>query len=499
MRAELGELGMANGQHDGVVLAGVQIADRRDAVLVLRFGCVDPGVVHVHFGLEVGQLRDDVDHAGVAQIGAVFLEGQAQNEDTRAYRVDAVARHQAHHLSRHVGAHAVVDATTGEDHFRVVADFLRFVGEVIRIDADAVSAHQSGAERQEVPLRARGLENLQRIDAELVENQRQLVDQGDVDVALGVFDHFGGLGHPDAAGLVRAGGDDAGVERVDEVRCLGRGARGHLEDAGDPVQLVARVDALGAVAAVKVAVVHQAGCLLQQWHADFLGAAGIDGGFVHHHVALFQHAADGFAGLDQWRQVRALGGINRRGHGDDVHVAGGDVGQRVGVAQFGGAGQFFGAAFAGAVVAPTQFVDPGAADVVTGRVVLLAKLHGQRQSDIAQSDDRDVSVLGLRHGKGRFRWVRWVIGGWQAKAAEQARLYKGAALVRERGARRSYACAAVPMVTCIDWPLVAAMARRRSRRVCLASLSPCTRRTSRGSLGMRRTKLIRSSWPAWAE
>ena len=55
------------------------------------------------------------------------------------------------------------------------------------------------------------------VDAEAIENQRQFVDERDVDVALRVLDHFGGLGDTDARGLVRAGGDDDAVQRIDEV------------------------------------------------------------------------------------------------------------------------------------------------------------------------------------------------------------------------------------------------------------------------------------------
>src|SRR5690606_35793284 len=68
------------------------------------------------------------------------------------------------------------------------------------------------------------------------------------EVALGVLDHLGGLGHLDAAGLVGASGDDAGVEGVDEVGGLWGGAGGDFEDVGEAVGLVARVDAFGGVA-----------------------------------------------------------------------------------------------------------------------------------------------------------------------------------------------------------------------------------------------------------
>jgi hypothetical protein len=103
----------------------------------------------------------------------------------------------------------------------VVADFLRLVRQVVGVDADAVAADQAGAEGQEVPLGAGGFEHVQGVDAEAVEDQRQFVHQGDVEVALGVLDHLGGFGHLDRAGLVGAGGDDAAIQRIDEIGDLG--------------------------------------------------------------------------------------------------------------------------------------------------------------------------------------------------------------------------------------------------------------------------------------
>ncbi len=51
----------------------------------------------------------------------------------------------------------------------------------------------------------------------------KFVDQRDVEVALGVLDDLGGLGHlaQGLVGRVSTGGDDAGVERVDAVAASG--------------------------------------------------------------------------------------------------------------------------------------------------------------------------------------------------------------------------------------------------------------------------------------
>ena len=83
------ELVMRHRQQDGIISALLQRGHRRDAIFVLRFGGVDPGVVHVGADAVVAQLFDDVDDAGVAQVGAVFLEGQAHHQHARAFDLDA--------------------------------------------------------------------------------------------------------------------------------------------------------------------------------------------------------------------------------------------------------------------------------------------------------------------------------------------------------------------------------------------------------------------------
>ena len=55
-----------------------------------------------------------------------------------------------------------------------------------------------GREREEVPLGAGRGEHVAGANAHAVEDQRQLVHQRDVQVALGVLDDLGGLGHLDA-------------------------------------------------------------------------------------------------------------------------------------------------------------------------------------------------------------------------------------------------------------------------------------------------------------
>src|SRR3546814_4022524 len=85
------------------------------------------------------------------------------------------------------------------------------MGEVEGIDADAVSADQLGGEAQEVPFRTGGIQYVVQGDAHLAEDHGDFVDEGDVDVALRVLDHLGGLGGADVLGDE----DVAVVDRAD--------------------------------------------------------------------------------------------------------------------------------------------------------------------------------------------------------------------------------------------------------------------------------------------
>ena len=461
---------MADGDDDRVVNARLRLLDRGQAVFVLGFRHVHPRVEHVDLAVVAAQGVDDVHHPGIAQVRAVFLERQAEHQHPRMHRVDALAQHQLDHLVGHVAAHAVVGAATGQDDLRVVAHLCRLVGQVVRIHADAVAADQARPERQEVPLGAGRFQHVQGVDAELVEQDGEVVDQRDVEVALGVLDHLGGFRHLDAGRLVGAGGDDAGVQRIDEIGDSRGGPGGHFQDVGHPMLLVAGVDALRAVtdrervaalrgvrdAAIGVQqqverfrfqaagvaddgevflpvrlaqrgfarrqrgqrrVIAQAGHPLQDRYADFLGAARVDGGFVDHGVARLEHAAQGFTGLDQRGQVGPLGIVDRRGHGDDVGRARGDVGQLAGEAQPGGAGELFGIDFQRAVVAGLERFDARGVDVVTDGVVLLAELDGQRQADIAQADDGDAGGTDVGWGARHVLPVQGDSGLWARRAA----------------------------------------------------------------------------------
>ena len=247
--------------------------------------------IHIH--VERFQFADDVDDLGVADVRHVLLEGQSHDQHPGFKGVDVPRQKALDRLLAHVKAHAVVHVTPAVDDLGVVTEFVGLPGEIVRVDADAVAADQAGLKLEKIPLGARRFKHLEGVDADAVKNDAELVDQGDVDVALGVLNDLGGLGHADAAGAVCA--------RLDhEIVGLGHNIQGrvvvrpdHLHNGLDGVDFVTRVDALGAVGDKKVDPHFQPTDFLQDRHAVFFGAAGIHGALVHDHIALFQGLAHG--------------------------------------------------------------------------------------------------------------------------------------------------------------------------------------------------------------
>ncbi|MNI50005.1 hypothetical protein D3C73_1046440 [compost metagenome] len=108
------------------------------------------------------------------------------------------------------------------DEVGVVAHAFGLVQQVVRVHADAVASHQPRTERQEIPFAACGVEHILGVDAEAIEDQGQLVDQRDVDVALDVLHHLGRFGDPHRRHRERAGGDDPLVQAIDHRSHLWR-------------------------------------------------------------------------------------------------------------------------------------------------------------------------------------------------------------------------------------------------------------------------------------
>src|SRR5690606_19154724 len=162
---------------------------------------------------------------------------------------------------------------------------------------------------------------------------------------------------------------------------------GDLADGGDAVLLVARVDALGAVAGKEVLVEPEAGVLFEDGNAVFLGSAGVHRGFVDDDVALLEHLADGFTGLDQRAQGGPLVLVDGRGDGDDVDVAGSKVGGAGAAAQAAGLAQFSVGDLQRGIVTGIERANALLIDVEAEDLAVFGEFNRQRQADVTEADD----------------------------------------------------------------------------------------------------------------
>ena len=236
--------------------------------------------------------------------------------------------------------------------------FFRDMGQVKRINADAMTADQPRLKRQKIPFRFRRLQDVMGRQAEAGKDHRDFVDEGDIDVALGVFDDLGGLGCFDILGDERSALRYRAVQFREDIGGF-RGLSGdHLGDFVDGVFPVTGVDAFRRIAEEEIFARHQPGRGFQFRPADIFGDARINGAFQHHHRTFFHRPADRPARAKNMAQVRPVFGIHRRRNGDD---------KKIGAVDNGGVRRYFKRRlrqdvrrdFAGAVNASVQFSDPG--------------------------------------------------------------------------------------------------------------------------------------------
>src|SRR5690606_32904170 len=140
-------------------------------------GRIDPWIIDIDFDVVFAKLAHDIDNTRVAQVRALLFECQTHKQDLGTLYLYAPLGHGLDQLRDHIFAHSVIKATACQDNFRVIADGLRLVRQVVRIHAYAVAADQTGAERQEVPLSACRFQYSLGIDTQFIENKRQLIDE----------------------------------------------------------------------------------------------------------------------------------------------------------------------------------------------------------------------------------------------------------------------------------------------------------------------------------
>lgn len=275
----------------------------------------------------------------------------------------------------------------------MVAHHLGLAGQVVGIDPDAMSAHQSGLELEEVPFGAGGFEDVAGVDVELVENDGQLVHQGDVQIALGVFDDLGRLGGLDGAGAVDAGLDNPLIEGGHALEGF-RAITGHdLDDLGQGALFVAGVDALGAVADEKVLPPFQAGFPFQDGDADLFGRAGIDGGFIDQGRTRLHVAPGRYGCADQGAKVGLVGFIHGGGYGQDDDIGLAQRDRILGVGGVDGLLHLRCAELERGILASLAGLHLVLGDIEANGWQLFAEFDDQGEADVAETDDSDADVL----------------------------------------------------------------------------------------------------------
>ena len=126
-------------------------------------------------------------------------------------------KHTFNKLGDHIGAHAVVQAAPGKNDFWVVTYSLSLVSQIVGVNANAMSSHKVRPERQKVPFCAGSFKNGFGINTHSVENYCQLVNQGNIQVSLGVFNHLRCLCYSYRRCLVRPSSNNFTVKRVYNV------------------------------------------------------------------------------------------------------------------------------------------------------------------------------------------------------------------------------------------------------------------------------------------
>lgn len=232
-RESLG-LHFAETAFDAEVFAAV--ADRGDVGVVVR----NVGALEV-------KLVDDFDGGRVARVVDVLFEGDAEREDFCAAYALAVLVERVGDFRDHVARHAQVDLRGQLDELGVEVEFACLPREVVGVDRDAVAADAgAGVERHVTErFRRRRVDDLPDVDLHAIAQERQFVDERDVDAAENVFEQLGHLGdswvgHLDDELL----GDDLRVEVLCELRALLLDSADDFWGVANREVLVARVNAL---------------------------------------------------------------------------------------------------------------------------------------------------------------------------------------------------------------------------------------------------------------
>src|SRR5205823_1909469 len=141
----------------------------REVEVVLAFDLVRIGnrIIHLYREAVGVQLIDDIGDFGVTGVGHVFLKSHAEDGDRGGPVLPFQQATNA--FARDPLPDAVIDLSAGQNHLRFVTRLLGAIGQIIGIDADAVTPDQAGGELLEVPFGAGGGKHIASIDTKTFE------------------------------------------------------------------------------------------------------------------------------------------------------------------------------------------------------------------------------------------------------------------------------------------------------------------------------------------
>ena len=162
-----------------------------------------------------------------------------------------------------------------------------------------------------------------------IADQRDLVDQGDVDVALGVFENFGEFGDADRRCAVGAGFDDRLIDSIDDIQRLRSVARNNLQDIVEAALLVPGVNTLWRVPDIEIDLPFQTRRFLQDGDTHVLCHPRIHGRLIDHDIGALEDRAECPRGAAQGLEVRLLACVDWSGDGYDVEIGSAQVGDGI--------------------------------------------------------------------------------------------------------------------------------------------------------------------------
>ena len=280
----------------------------------------DVRVVVLDLGPLVQQQLHQLEAGRLARVVNVLLVGHAQQSDLAPLDRLAPVVERVGDPGDDVGGHRGVDLAGQLDEPGGQPVLAGDPGQVERVDRDAVATQPgAGIEGLEAERLGPGrLDHLPDVDPHAGVDHLQLVDQGDVDGAIGVLEDLAGLGD-----LGAGDGDDPddhlAVQRRGELEAGRVEAADDLGDGGRRELGVARVLALGAEGQEEVdARPEPAGG--QQRQDDLAGGARVGGALEDHELAGPQPLGDRAGRVDDVGQVRLARLGQRGGDADDDDV-----------------------------------------------------------------------------------------------------------------------------------------------------------------------------------